>query len=72
MPKSLISIGDFSKDEILHILDVAKEFEKSREQNLLAGKVIACLFFEPSTRTRLSFEAAVNRLGARVIGFPDS
>lgn len=72
MPKSLISIGDFSKDEILHILDVAKEFEKNREQNLLAGKVIACLFFEPSTRTRLSFEAAVNRLGARVIGFPDS
>lgn len=72
MPKSLISIGDFSKDEILHILDVAKEFEKNREQNFLAGKVIACLFFEPSTRTRLSFEAAVNRLGARVIGFPDS
>lgn len=64
MPKSLISIRDFSKDEILHILDVAKEFEKNHEQNFLAGKVIACLFFEPSTRTRLSFEAAVNRLGA--------
>ena len=72
MPKSLISIRDFSKDEILHILDVAKEFEKNHEQNFLAGKVIACLFFEPSTRTRLSFEAAVNRLGARVIGFPYS
>ncbi len=72
MPKSLISISDFSKDEILHILEVAKEFEKNREQNFLAGKVIACLFFEPSTRTRLSFEAAVNRLGARVIGFPDA
>ncbi len=72
MPKSLISIRDFSKDEILHVLDVAKEFEKNHEQNFLAGKVIACLFFEPSTRTRLSFEAAVNRLGARVIGFPDS
>ena len=72
MPKSLISIQDFTKDEILHILDVAKEFEKNREQNFLAGKVIACLFFEPSTRTRLSFEAAVNRLGARVIGFPDA
>lgn len=72
MPKSLISIRDFSKDEILHILDVAKEFEKNREQNFLAGKVVACLFFEPSTRTRLSFEAAVNRLGARVIGFPDA
>ena len=72
MTKNLISIQDFSKDEILHILDVAKEFEKDREQNFLAGKVVACLFFEPSTRTRLSFEAAVNRLGARVIGFPDN
>lgn len=72
MPKSLISIQDFTKDEILHILDMAKELEKNREQNFLAGKVIACLFFEPSTRTRLSFEAAVNRLGARVIGFPDA
>lgn len=72
MPKNLISIRDFSKDEILHVLDVACEFEANREQNFLAGKVIACLFFEPSTRTRLSFEAAVNRLGARVIGFPDN
>lgn len=72
MPKSLISIKDFSKDEILHILNVAEEFEACREQNFLAGKVIACLFFEPSTRTRLSFESAVNRLGARVIGFPDN
>ena len=72
MPKSLISIRDFSKDEILHVLEIAKEFERNHEQNFLAGKVIACLFFEPSTRTRLSFEAAVNRLGARVIGFPDS
>ena len=54
------------------ILDVAREFEDNREQNFLSGKVIACLFFEPSTRTRLSFEAAVNRLGARVIGFPDN
>ncbi len=72
MAKSLISIQDFSKDEILHILEVAKEFERNREQNFLAGKVVACLFFEPSTRTRLSFEAAVNRLGARVIGFPDN
>ena len=72
MPKSLISIQDFTKEEILHILDVAAEFEKNREQSFLSGKVVACLFFEPSTRTRLSFEAAVNRLGARVIGFPDA
>ena len=72
MQKNLISIEDLGKDEILHILDVAKEFEKCREQNFLSGKVIACLFFEPSTRTRLSFEAAINRLGARVIGFSDT
>lgn len=72
MPKSLVSIQDFTKDEILHVLDIATEFEANREQDFLHGKVIACLFFEPSTRTRLSFEAAVNRLGARVIGFPDA
>ena len=72
MPKSLISIQDFSKEEILHILDMAALFEKDRERSFLSGKVVACLFFEPSTRTRLSFEAAINRLGARVIGFPDN
>ena len=44
MPKSLISIRDFSKEEFLHILDVAREFEKKREQNFLAGKVIASVF----------------------------
>lgn len=71
MPKSLISIHDFTKDEILHILDVAKEFELNRDQPILRGKVVATLFFEPSTRTRLSFETAANRLGARVIGFSD-
>lgn len=72
MNKSLISIQDFTKDEILHILETAREFEKNRTQNILEGKVIACIFFEPSTRTRLSFETAVNRLGAKVIGFSDA
>ena len=66
--KSLISIQDFSKEEILHVLEVAKEFEKDRSRKILEGKVVGSLFFEPSTRTRLSFETAVNRLGARVIG----
>ena len=70
--KSLISIGDFSKEEILHVLETAKEFEQNRVQNFLEGKVIASLFFEPSTRTRLSFETAINRLGAKVIGFSDA
>lgn len=72
MPKSLISIHDFTKEEILHILDIAREFEQNKSQTLLQGKVIACIFFEPSTRTRLSFETAANRLGARVIGFSDA
>ena len=72
MPKSLISIHDFTKEEILHILDVAQYFEKNKSQNILQGKVVASLFFEPSTRTRLSFETAANRLGARVIGFSDA
>ena len=67
--KSLISIRDFSKEEILHVLETAKEFEQNKEQKFLEGKVIASLFFEPSTRTRLSFETAINRLGAKVIGF---
>ena len=72
MSKSLISIQDFTKEEILHVLETAKEFEHDRCQNFLEGKVIGSLFFEPSTRTRLSFETAVNRLGARVIGFSDA
>lgn len=72
MRRNLISIRDFSTEEILHILNAAETFEKNREQSFLNGKVIACLFFEPSTRTRLSFEAAINRLGAKVIGFADA
>jgi len=72
MAKSLISIRDFTKEEILHVLETAREFEQNREQKFLEGKVIASLFFEPSTRTRLSFETAINRLGAKVIGFSDA
>ncbi len=70
--KSLISITDFSKDDYLKILDTAAGFEKKSYQDLLKGKVIATLFFEPSTRTRLSFESAINRIGGKVIGFSDS
>jgi len=70
--KSLVSINDFSKDEYIQILDRAEEFEKKPTQKILEGYVVATLFFEPSTRTRLSFESAVNRLGGRVIGFSDS
>lgn len=70
--KSLVSITDFTKNDYLKVLNTAAGFEKSSYQNLLKGKVIATLFFEPSTRTRLSFESAINRLGGRVIGFSDS
>lgn len=70
--KSLISITDFSKEEYLRILELAADFEANPNQRLLEGKVVATLFFEPSTRTRLSFETAINRLGGRIIGFSDS
>lgn len=70
--KNLISITDFTKDEIMRIMDFAADFEKEPYQPLLNGRVVASLFFEPSTRTRLSFESAINRLGARVIGFADT
>jgi aspartate carbamoyltransferase catalytic subunit len=70
--RSLISINDYSKEEILRVIDLAGEFEKNPSQRILEGKVVATLFFEPSTRTRLSFESAVNRLGGRIIGFIDS
>jgi aspartate carbamoyltransferase catalytic subunit len=71
MPKHLISIHDFSRDEILETLSLAREFEKNPRQPILSDKIVATIFFEPSTRTRLSFETAANRLGARVIGFSD-
>lgn len=70
--RSLVSINDFSREEQIYILDRAEDFEKKIQQDLLRGYVIATLFFEPSTRTRLSFESAASRLGARVIGFSDS
>ncbi len=69
--KSLVSINDFTKEEMLRVLELAADFEANPDQPLLTGKIIASLFFEPSTRTRLSFETAMNRLGARVIGFSD-
>ncbi len=70
--KSLVSISDLSREEILSLLDTAQKFEERPNRRLLEGKVVATLFFEPSTRTRLSFETAVNRLGGRVIGFSDA
>ena len=70
--RSLISINDYSKEQQLRILEMAAEFEEKPVQKILDDFVVATLFFEPSTRTRLSFESAANRLSAKVIGFTDS
>jgi len=69
--RSLVTIANYSRDKLLYLIEMAHEFEMRPNRKLLDGKVVATLFFEPSTRTRLSFETAANRLGARVIGFAD-
>lgn len=70
--KSLVSIDQCSKEDILRILDNAQKFEENPNRKIMDGKVAATLFFEPSTRTRLSFETAFNRLGGKVVGFSDA
>ena len=69
--RSLVTIADLTREKISYLLRMAGEFERHPNRLLLQGRVVATLFFEPSTRTRLSFETAANRLGARVIGFAD-
>ena len=69
---NFVTIADLSREEIMHLIEMAQEFEKHPNRELLKGKVVATLFFEPSTRTQLSFQTAANRLGARVIGFSDA
>ena len=68
---NFVTIADLSKEKIMYLIEMAQQFEKYPNRELLKGKVVATLIFEPSTRTRLSFETAANRLGARVIGFAD-
>lgn len=71
--KDIISMNDMSKEEILEILEIAEKIENSSEKeklNFLKGKIIATLFFEPSTRTKMSFESAAFRLGAQVLQLP--
>ena len=67
-----VNIQDLDKEGIMYLIQMAQEFEQHPNRELLKGKVIATLFYEPSTRTRLSFETAANRLGAKVIGFTDA
>ena len=70
--QNFVTIADLSKEKILYLIKSAEEFEKHPDREILKGKIVATLFFEPSTRTRLSFETAANRLGAKVIGFTDA
>ncbi len=68
----MISIADFDRSRIIEVLERARTFAHRPPGDLLAGRLMATLFFEPSTRTRLSFEAAMLKLGGRVIGFSDA
>jgi len=70
--RDIISIRDFNKEELDFILTKAKEVKENKHDKALAGKVLASLFFEPSTRTRLSFESAVTLLGGNFFGFADA
>jgi len=70
--KDIISINDLSREELELVLETAASLKASPQPELLKHKVIASCFFEASTRTRLSFEASVHRLGASVVGFSDS
>lgn len=72
LKRNFVTIADLSREKILYMIELANEFEKHPNREILKGKVVATLFYEPSTRTRLSFETAANRLGARVIGFSDA
>jgi len=69
--RDIISISELTKPEILHILKIAGELKQKPQPKLLDGKIMASCFFEPSTRTRLSFETAMERLGGKVMGFAD-
>lgn len=70
--KDIISISEFSRDNIELILDTARRLKENPRDDLLKGKLVGVTFFEGSTRTRLSFETAIHRLGGQVIGFADA
>jgi aspartate carbamoyltransferase catalytic subunit len=72
--RDIVSIGDFSREEINYILNKSHAMEPiaTKSSDMLKGKILATLFFEPSTRTRLSFEAAMLKLGGSTIGFAEA
>lgn len=69
--RHLVSIDDLNREEIIELLDLAQTFKESPKSNALSGLLLGTCFYEPSTRTRLSFESAMKRLGGDVIGFSD-
>ncbi len=71
--RHILAISDFTKEELLHTIKVAGEIDRdvAEYKSALHGKIVATLFFEPSTRTRMSFQAAMQRMGGSVIGFSD-
>ena len=69
--RDIIGISELTKTEILHILKIAKSLKQKPQPKILEHKVMGSCFFEPSTRTRLSFETAMERLGGKVVGFAD-
>jgi aspartate carbamoyltransferase catalytic subunit len=72
--RDIVSVEDFSREEIDYILKKSQNMEPiaTKGSDMLKGKILATLFFEPSTRTRLSFEAAMLKLGGSTIGFADA
>jgi len=72
--RDIISIKDFTREEIDYILNMASAMEPLAKSgsDMLRGKMLATLFYEPSTRTRLSFESAMHRLGGTAIGFAEA
>lgn len=68
----ILSITDLSKADIELVLEAAADFKQNGPKPVLTGKLLASCFFEPSTRTRLSFETAVKRLGGQIVGFSDA
>jgi len=72
--RDVISIKDFSREEIDYVLKLAQAMEPIALEgsDMLKGKILATLFFEPSTRTRLSFESAMHKLGGSAIGFAEA
>ncbi|MCJ7699881.1 aspartate carbamoyltransferase, partial [Candidatus Bathyarchaeota archaeon] len=72
--RDIISIKDFSREEINHVFKVAKSMEPvaAKGSDMVRGKILATLFFEASTRTRLSFESAMLKLGGSTLGFAEA